>query len=170
MEAIIRYEACYCLALLVLERLLYRCRRAQGGYLTTDDLARDEVLAMASSSLPNAVARWVEHVEKASAGHLRANWSQMKSVHDFLELLATRCGKNQDLAAAVMAHHADVQRGKFDRGRRKMAWLQQVDGRISLSPTRVGGLDFEAKDADDISPHVYRLAAAENWMRAAGLA
>jgi hypothetical protein len=65
-----------------------------------------------------------------------------------------------------MARHSDVQRGKFDGGRRKMPWLEVTTGRISLTMTRVGGLSGEAVSPQDIAPHPYRLAAADPFVAA----
>ena len=66
-----------------------------------------------------------------------------------------------------MNRHADVQHGKLDQGRRKMAWLEENSGRISLTTTPVGGLNFEATLPDQIAPHPYRLNSADALIAAA---
>ena len=51
---------------------------------------------------------------------------------------------NSAFVDAVITRHADVQHGKFDRGRRKMPWLERINSRLQLTMTRSGGLNWEA--------------------------
>jgi hypothetical protein len=64
----------------------------------------------------------------------------------------------------------DIQHGKFDRGRRKMPWLERNDSRISLTITRAGGLNFEASLPEHITPHPYRVGAADALISASSSA
>lgn len=168
LEAIRRYEECYQLAMLVFERIIYRCRNDQGGYVALTQLDRDEVIELARNRLPAVLATWFGHVDRAVTTAFKADWSRIESINGFLKTLAASTGSARQLVEAVLAHHANVQGGKLDRGRRKMAWVMQSDGRLSLAPTRVGGLPFEAAKPEDVTPHDYRLTAADNWMRGAG--
>jgi hypothetical protein len=84
----------------------------------------------------------------------------------FVERAAAGCGSPESLTRELMGRHAEVQQGKFDKGRRKMPWLEVTDGRISLTMTRVGGLDREATAAVHITPHFYRLASADALIKA----
>lgn len=167
LEAILRYENCYQLALLVFERIIFRCRRDQGGYVPLAEFGRDDVIELARSRMPDALAHWFEHVERTTTPEFKAEWTRIESVNGFLKTLAASTGSARQLTEAVLEHHASVQGGKFDRGRRKMAWVMQSEGRLSLAPTRVGELQREATKPDDIAPHDYRLTAADNWMRGA---
>jgi hypothetical protein len=42
-----------------------------------------------------------------------------------------------------------------------MPWLESTAGRISLTMTRVGGLNKEATVPTDVAPHPYRLFSAD---------
>lgn len=167
-EAILRYEACYRLAQLAFERLLHRCRTSPSGSLALAGLAHDEVLSFVCQNLPGAFDRWTKHAQKVNTANLKADWERLKDVEAFLESAASACSKADRLLKVVMTRHADIQKGKFDRGRRKMPWVQNLNGYISLTLTRVGGLTGEATKPDQIEPHPYRLNAADHWISAAG--
>lgn len=168
LEAIRLYEECYQLAILVFERIIYRCRNDHGGYVALAELERDEVIELARNRLPAALTAWFGRVDRAVTPEFKAGLSGIESTTGFLTTLAASTGSARQLVEAILAHHANVQGGKLDRGRRKMAWVMQSDGRLSLAPTRVGGLPFEAAKPEDVTPHDYRLTAADNWMRGAG--
>ncbi len=76
----------------------------------------------------------------------------------------TRVPESADINAfigAIVGRHTDIQHGKFDRGRRKMPWIELNDGRITLTMTRAGGMNREATLPEHIQVHPYRLNAAD---------
>jgi hypothetical protein len=166
--AILAYEECYRLAQLGLERLLWLCRHLPASSITPDDLKEDEVLGWIGSRLPGAVGRLCHALDSATTENFHHELCHLDDARQFLEQAVTACGDPWSLARAIMSRHADVQHGKFDRGRRKMPWLELVAGRISLTTTRVGGLNIEATRPDHIPPHPYRLDSADALMKAAG--
>jgi hypothetical protein len=121
-----------------------------------------------SARVPTAVRRFARYLDDATTEQFRAELERLEDVRRFLDVTATACGSVESLTRELLVRHADVQGGKFDRGRRKMPWLEEAAGRISLTMTRVGGLDREAKRPDDIGPHPYRLGSADALVAAAG--
>lgn len=168
--AILAYEAAYRVALLGFERLLRLARTLPAGAISDGDLAADEVLDRVRGELPSAVARLLRALDTGATPHFRQDLERLSDVRAFLEQAASACDSSAALAGAILARHTDVQRGKFDRGRRKMPWIEQHLGRMALTSTRVGGLDFEAKEASEIEPHPYRLLAADRFVEAADAA
>jgi hypothetical protein len=165
----IRYEACYRLAQLVLERLIYLCRSRTNstGTVALNEIDGDAVIQLAMDRLPRTTRRLAKHMVECKADRIKGGLSQLSNVVEFLEGAASACTSPSALAQEVLRRHKDIQHGKFDSGRRKMPWVQLDDGKLSLTLGRVGGLDFEPLDPLDIRPHPYRLASADRWIQAA---
>ena len=159
-RAILAYEECYRLTQLGFERLLWLCRNLPAASITNEDLANDDVLSLVRLRLPDAATRLSQAMESTESELFRLDLQLLEETRRCVERAAA-CDSNGRLAAELMARHADVQRGKFDRGRRKMPWLELTNDRISLTTTRVGGLDREAAVPENISPHPYRLPSAD---------
>lgn len=165
---ILAFESCYRLALLGFERLLWRCRQQPASAVRVSDLDADPVLQLVASQLPAAVIKLGRSLDTARSQLFRAGIERIVDVRHFLELAAAACGAIKVLVGQLLVRHAEVQRGKFDRGRRKMPWIEGSDGRVSLNMTRVGGLEKEAREAKHITNHPYRLAAMDAFISVAG--
>jgi|688.fasta_scaffold71475_2 hypothetical protein len=158
---ILAYEECFRLLTLGFERLLWLCKNLPAASATFEDLAGDEVLPIVREGLPAAASRFTNAMDSGQSDLFKENINRLEPARRFIELATSSCGSNKQLALAIMAHHDDVQRGKFDRGRRKMPWLEITGNRICMTMTKVGGLNKEATSPDDIVPHPYRLASAD---------
>jgi len=167
LRCILAYEECYRLALLGLERLLWLCRRPEyAATVSLGDLQADPVIKLVSSDLPAAVGRLLQSLDQGGTEPFRRDLDRLQDVRLFLELAAAKADDSRDFILEVMKRHTDVQRGKFDRGRRKMPWLEVNEGKVCLTMTRAGGLHFEASKPDDLAPHPYRLRAADAMIAA----
>lgn len=60
------------------------------------------------------------------------------------------------------------QHRKFDKGRPKLPWLERKDGLYQLTLARVGELNREPTELDDMDAHVYRVASADALIQAVG--
>jgi len=167
-STILAYEACYQLVMLAFERLLWACRSTPAAAVRAADLASDPVLTLVSARTPAATRHFVKLLDKARTEQFLAGLERLGDVRRFLEVGAAACGSVESLTRELLVRHAEVQRGKFDRGRRKMPWVEEAAGRIRLTMTRVGGLDREAKVPADIAPHPYRLPSTDALVAAAG--
>lgn len=67
----------------------------------------------------------------------------------------------------VVDRHAQVQRGKFDKGRPKLPWVEFKDAAFQLTLARVGELSYEPTRLEDIGAHAYRVDSADELLRAA---
>jgi hypothetical protein len=166
-SAILAYEECYRIVMLGFERLLWLCKTLQSASITPADLQSDGVLALTRDHLPGAATTFSQALDTAQTALFRADVQRLEDTRRFVEQAASACDSNEALTLELMARHEDVQRGKFDRGRRKMPWLETTGNRISLTMTRVGGLNREATKPADIAPHPYRLSSADALISAA---
>jgi hypothetical protein len=160
-QTILAYEAAYRLAMLGFERLLWRCRESPSGTIEAADIASDPVLERVRDGLPAAVQSLGNALDSAESDQFRQDLHRLEDTRRFLGQASSACKATASLVHELMERHADVQRGKFDKGRRKMPWIEVAAGRISLTMTRVGGLSREAADPAEITPHPYRLSSAD---------
>lgn len=155
------FEACYRLAMLSFERLLWLSRRHAAASVKLAELKNDPVLQDVRASLPGRVQKFAGILDNGKDAAFRFNLDRLADVRKFLEDAAAASMDINAFVTAVTARHADIQRGKFDRGRRKMPWIELDEGRIMLTMTRVGGINWEATLPEHIQAHPYRLNAAD---------
>jgi hypothetical protein len=167
-DVIQEYEACYRAAVLVFERVLWLC--GASGSVAVADLAADEVLGVASVELREAVERFETAVSAATGDRFRDGLPRMQDVRAFLSGVRTCAPGCDRIALLVLTRHAEVQHGKFDRGRRKLPWLEAHADRVSLTLARSSEVRGEPKTTSDIRPHEYRTAAADALIAAAEVA
>jgi hypothetical protein len=112
-------------------------------------------------NLPARVRRLLNALDQATSSSFRENLDRLYDVRRFLETASGAVEDHSAFIDAFVNRHADVQHGKFDRGRRKMPWLERNGVRIALTMTRAGGLNREVTQPAQITPHPYRLGAAD---------
>lgn len=164
--AIAAYEACYRWALLGFERILWLCGAT--GFVELQDLARDGVISAVSTGLARAAVDLDTAIERATAPAFHEGLPRMQDVRSFLAAVPRLGGSAESIARAVLARHADVQHGKFDRGRRKLPWIELNGIRVSLTLARASEVDGEPRGPDDMRPHEYRTASADALLLAGG--
>ena len=157
---ILAFEQCYRLVMVGFERLLWLCRNLPAASILPSDLASDPMLNLVRGELPAAADEFCHLLDGSQTELFRTEIHRLDDVRHFVERAAA-CTDNDSLADEIMRQHDDVQKGKFDRGRRKMPWLETTGNRISLTMTRVGGLNKEVTSAATIAPHPYRLNSAD---------
>ena len=166
-RAILAYEESYRLAMLGFERLLWLCRTLPSAAIEASDIESDSVLKRVRTELPAAAQRFSSALDSAVTEQFRQDAHRLEDTRRFLERASAACGSPASLTGELMERHSDVQRGKFGKGRRKMPWLELTSNRISLTMTRVGGLDREVTIPSKIAPHPYRLSSADALIVAA---
>jgi len=161
LTCIIEFESCYQLAILALERLLWLCRHHAATSVTLPELNGDAVLQLVRQRFPNQVRRLLEILDSGTEPSFRHELERLSDVRRFLEKASDAANDIESFIGEVVTRHADVQHGKFDRGRRKMPWLERNGSRINLTMTRAGGMNREVTLPQHIPPHAYRLSAAD---------
>ena len=165
-QTIIRYEKSYQLVQLGFERILWLCRTRPEGYVTGQYLSGDSVFKYVMEHLPVTVDQFVAALEGGKTTEFRAKLERLTVIQSFLEQAGSACDSAGRLAAVLLNQHSDVQRGKFDHGRRKMPWIERNGKRMSLTMTLAGGLSDEVMLPESIAAHPYRLSAADALLEA----
>jgi hypothetical protein len=160
-DCILQFEACYQLAMLAFERLLWLCRHHAAASIKFSELDGDTVLQSVREHLPALVSRFIDTLDNGADTAFRLNLDRLADIRKFLVEAGAATGDIHAFVSTFIARHSDVQHGKFDRGRRKMPWIERIDTRINLTMTRAGGLNWEATLPEHIAPHPYRLNAAD---------
>jgi hypothetical protein len=163
---ILEYESCYRAALLIFERALWLC--GASGSVARVDLASDEVLRATSVELRDAVSGLEGAIAGATAARFRDGLARMQDVRAFLGAVSACSTGGDDVTMVVLTRHAEVQHGKFDRGRRKLPWLEPQADRVCLTLARSSEVRGEPKTTSDIRPHEFRTVAADALIAAGG--
>ena len=163
---ILRYEECYRWALLAFERVLFLCKASPAGTCDLSSLDRDPVIETVRSALPAFVGKLGHTLGEAETERFRGGLDKLRDVRDFLESVARGCATGSGLVEPILTRHIEVQHGKFDRGRRKMPWVDQRSGTLALTIANVALGKTPLETPDQISPHPYRLSALKAWIQA----
>jgi hypothetical protein len=164
-ECIAAFEACFALVSLAFERLLWLCRHHAAAALSFDALGSDSVLRFTVKSLPASVREMRKTIRNGTHPEFCLGLECLADVERFLEE-ASAAKEVEGFVHSLIARHTDVQHGKFDKGRRKMPWVEVNGTRINLTMTRIGGMNREATKLEHIAPHPYRLGAADALIHA----
>ena len=164
-EAILAYETCFGLAILLFERILW-CSSAVGA-VSLAELAADEVIQRCARDIPGEVARFEGAVDGATTSEFKRELERLRDVRTFLVELSQAASTLGGAVEQVIRRHTDVQRGKFDHGRRKLPWIEVTNGNAVLTLARAKQVSHEPRQPDDLPPHEYRTAAADALNRAA---
>lgn len=163
-EAISAFERCYAWSLLVFERVLWRC--GAGGAVTLSELGADEVLQRGAAKLPSAVANLERAIGEATTSEFGKNLDRLDDIRSFLAKVTSAGSNAAELSERVLARHVDVQQGKFDRGRRKLPWVELAGDKASLTMARATQVRGEPRRPEDIPTHEYRTRSADALLRA----
>jgi hypothetical protein len=158
---ILELEGCYKLATLAFERLLWLCRHHAAASIRISDVKSDAVLQSVRDDFPAQARRFTDILDNGKESAFRLNLDRLADVRRFIEEASSAGADIKAFLNVIAARHRDVQHGKFDRGRRKMPWIELNDQRIFLTMTRAGGLNWEATLPEHIQAHPYRLNAAD---------
>jgi len=157
-RAIQGFEACYRLAVLVLERLMWRGR--QEASVPVEKLLKDKVLTQVADDLPKAVGQFFADVDGAQSGALLGGAERATDLRRFLADAREAGTDRRRLVNVVLNRHADVQRGKFERNRPKAPWIELANEHLQLTMARSNQVNGEPTAPSDIAPHEYRLTSA----------
>lgn len=162
-SAILAFEQCYQIVLLSFERVLWLCKA--DGTITAANVARDPIVMQCAEAIGDAAQQF----QKALSGGMTEQFRrELDRLNDVKEFLRSAADKNQPrlFVEALIDRHTEIQHGKFDRGRRKLPWIDRKSNRYELTLSQVGDISGEPKSVDAIRPHEYRLAAADRFISA----
>jgi hypothetical protein len=169
MSVILAFERCYQLSMVVLTRLMIMCRLSSNAAIDRTTRQSDRVMIKIATELPLAVATLDRALSDQRAQVIGARPEKLEDTLVFLR----RAAESTDplaLADMVLRRHSEVQRGKFDGGRRKLPWMEEQDGALALTPTRVPETPADVQSFDDMRPHAYRMFTAQRLLVGTGSA
>jgi hypothetical protein len=163
MDAILAFERCYRLVLLGFERVLWLCKA--DGAIKATSVARDPVISRCSEKISGAAQEFQVALASGTTEEFRRDLDRLNDVKVFLST-AAEANQTIQFVETLLDRHADIQRGKFDRGRRKLPWIERRLGSYELTLSQIGETRGEPKSVDSIRPHEYRLAVADRFIAA----
>lgn len=162
-DAILAFEDCYRIVLLGFERVLWLCKA--NGAVTTASVARDPVINHCAAAMADAAQQFQKALAGGATELFRRDLDRLSDVRDFLTSAAA-VSKPHLFVEVLLDRHREIQNGKFDRGRRKLPWIERKSNGYALTLSQVGDVSGEPKSVDAIRPHEYRLAAADRFISA----
>ena len=166
---ILEFESCYRFLSLAFERILWLCRHHAAASIKFSELRSDPVLKSVLECFPASGRRLLLSTREASEPLFRTGIETLSDVTALVqkEIDATTV---EEFVRVLIERHTEVQHGKFDKGRRKMGWVEMNGQQINLTMTRVGGVKWEATQPEHIEAHPYRLTSADALIAASAAA
>lgn len=162
-DAILAFEMGYRIALLGFERVLWLCKAE--GTIAATSVARDPVVNHCAEAIAAAARQFQRALASGMTAWFQLGLDRLNDVKDFLNNAAA-AHQPQLFVEKLLDRHTEIQQGKFDRGRRKLPWIERKSGRYELTLSQVGDVSGEPKSVDAIRPHEYRLANADRFISA----
>jgi hypothetical protein len=162
-DAILAFEQCYRIVLLGFERVLWLCKA--DGSITAANVARDHVVQWCAEAIADVGQQFEQALSSGVTELFRRDLDRLNDVKGFVSGAAA-VNQTQLFVEGLLDRHTDVQRGKFDRGRRKLPWIERKSSRYELTLSQVGDVSGEPKSVDTVRPHEYRLATADRFISA----
>jgi hypothetical protein len=162
-DAILAFEQCYRIVLLGFERVLWLCKA--DGAVTAASVARDPVVNHCATAMADAAQQFQQTLAGGATEPFRRDLDRLNDVKQFLTSAAA-VSQTHLFFEALLDRHKEIQNGKFDRGRRKLPWIERKSNGYELTLSQVGDVSGEPKSVDAIRPHEYRLAAADRFISA----
>ena len=72
------------------------------------------------------------------------------------------------LVETVLERHREIQHGKYDRGRRKLPWVERRSGLLTVTSSTAGGQRGVVTKPEQIPLHAWRVSPALNYLGAIG--
>jgi hypothetical protein len=163
-DTILAFEQCYRLVLLGFERVLWLCKAE--GTISAANVARDSIVQQCSEAIAEASQKFQQALSGATTEAFRRDLERLKDVQSFLDDTGAASSKGRAFVDTLLDRHTEVQHGKFDRGRRKLPWIERKSDRYELTLSQVGDVSGEPKTIEHIQPHEYRLAVADRFIAA----
>lgn len=156
------YDAFLREALLIFERLLWLCRTDE---VEPAIVADDAVMVKSAETI---AARSRQLLDRVEALMVLGNTDLTRRGRGVVELARYFASgpSVSDSVRRVMHRHAEIQSGKFERGRPKQAWVVERGGRFALTSARFGLRTSEPVSSGDVHAPDWRFGAALSMLDA----
>ncbi len=170
LEAALAYDAFLRSVTLVFERVLWLCR-TQNDAEKCGRVFADPVIEAAARELPGRSRELLEAFRRRLGLGRDELFTRGRGILKVAELLAqAHEGVNspESVVRAVLRRHAEIQSGKFEQGRPKLAWIEERGAEFVLTGARIGTRVSEPTSPDEIRAPDWRFGAALNFLNAVG--
>lgn len=158
LQVILAFEECYACSILGFERILWLCDRDGPSKLTS--LQADRVIQEAARQMSKGARRFERARQRADTVMKASDAGRLDDIGRFVAEAGETDVKG--FIEVVLRRHTEVQQGKFDRGRRKLPWVEVGDDDVRLTMARSRQIAAEPRHPSNVPPHDYRLASADN--------
>lgn len=169
LRAIVAFEECYRLLLLVFSRLLWFCQAEEPFAVELDKAGHDPVLGEVREQVRDAWHRLNSALLEGRTRPFVENLSRLDDVRQFVENCA-QCTTVEALVEQVLLRHRAVQRAKVQGGRPKMPWIELVGGKVAPTLTAAQQVRRAPDKPGDMGAHPYRTGAADQFIAAGRIA
>lgn len=166
LEASVSLEEAYQWLMVAFERVLWFARQ-KADHVAQQVVSNDQVIAGCHDRVQSAAERVLAAQDDLGNHGLHEEAQKMDNAVRFC-CSAQRTASPSGMVEVIMQRHADVQHGKFDRGRRKLPWLEVRGNTIAVTSSVAGGQRREVTKPEHIPVHAWRVTSALNYLRAAG--
>lgn len=153
---------------LIFERVLWLCRQMKDAEQTAVVFA-DTAVVQACSSLAASATGLLEASQRLLAHGRRELSLRGRGVLDLAKQAQTEAGVAATVRA-VLRRHAEIQRGKFEQGRPKQAWIEERGSEFVLTSARIGLRSGEPETLYDVRGPDWRFNAALSLLTLTGRA
>ena len=166
LESVLAFENIYRWCIVGFERLLHLARGA-GDTIEIEVAEQDKILAQALRSVGEGVGELERCRSALYERALDDTASRLADVASFAGR-AGRAASARELVDVLLVRHRDVQHGKFDRGRRKLPWIERNGDLLAVTSSLAGGSNDVIETAEEVVPHAWRTYAAYQFLAAVG--
>ncbi|HEY5374331.1 MAG TPA: hypothetical protein VIK01_11640 [Polyangiaceae bacterium] len=151
---------------LIFERTLWLCRKRSDAEQSAE-VFRNDVIIEACGTLGERAAALLaasERLFSLGKGELR---QRGRGILDIARL-AHSTTDVPSLVRLVLKRHAEIQRGKFDQGRPKQAWIEECCSEFVLTSSRIGIRSGEPTAPEDVRGPDWRFGSAVSLLTVTG--
>jgi len=151
---------------LIFERTLWLCRKMNDAEQSAT-IFGDSVIIEACGTLGQRAAAFIAASERVFSLGKRELGERGRGILDVARH-ARSLADVPSLVRLVRKRHADIQRGKFDQGRPKQAWIEERGSEFALSSARIGIRSGEPTAPEHVRGPDWRFGAAVSLLTVTG--
>jgi hypothetical protein len=151
---------------LIFERVLWLCR-AMNDAEQTATVFRDPVVVEACGGLAAVASNLLAKSERLFSHGRHGLLSRGRGILEIAKQ-AQAVTDVPSIVRMVLKRHAEIQRGKFEQGRPKQAWIEERGPEFALTSTRIGTRSREPETPNDVRGPDWRFGAAVSLLTVTG--
>lgn len=151
---------------LIFERVLWLCRKMNDAERSANVFS-DAVIVETCGSVAERAAVLLGKTERLFSQGKREVLSRGRAILEVAQHVEALADV-PSIVRVVLKRHSDIQRGKFEQGRAKQAWIEERGTELVLTSTRIGTRSGKPETADDVRGPDWRFGAALSLLTVTG--